>query len=62
MEWIIRYYDTIGFWVFVLDQIATATPEDMVICKLPIGRWDNMVVKGIKGMFKAILKREKGKG
>ncbi len=61
MNWVLNHYDQIGFWLFVLEKLASATPENLVICKVPIGKWDNQIVKGIKAVFKAVfLKGGKG--
>ncbi|KKL76027.1 hypothetical protein LCGC14_2048940, partial [marine sediment metagenome] len=43
MKWFLANYETIVFWVFVAEKLASATPENLVICKVPIGKWDNQI-------------------
>ena len=59
MDWIFAHYQDIAFGLLVADKIASLTPPSLVICKIPIGRWDNQIVDGLKNVFKAVLSGKK---
>lgn len=54
MEWVVAHLAEIGLAIMVLDRIAAATPEDLRILHIPIGKWDNQVVDFIKFVVKSI--------
>ncbi len=60
MEWIIEHYSDIGFWLFIAQTIASATPPNLVILGIPIGKVDNQIVGAIKAIFKGLFLRGKG--
>ena len=59
MNWIIAHYADIGLWLFIAQTIASATPPNLVVLGIPIGKVDNQIVDAIKAIFKAIFLRGK---
>ena len=53
--WMVAHAAEIGFGLLLADRIVAATPPDLVIWKIPIGKWDNQLVDGAKWAVKTIL-------
>lgn len=51
MEWIFSHLAEILLGLMIADKIAIATPPDLVIFKIPIGRYDDKIVKCLKSIF-----------
>uniref|UniRef100_A0A6M3JGN5 Uncharacterized protein n=1 Tax=viral metagenome TaxID=1070528 RepID=A0A6M3JGN5_9ZZZZ len=59
MNWILEHYVEVMAILWVLDQIAAATPEDWKIGKFPIGKYDNIVMSFIKSLVKKFIAKQK---
>jgi len=59
MDWIITHYLEIVFVLWILDQVAAATPKDFKIGKLEIGKYDNVIISFLKMLLAKIVNKDK---
>ena len=59
MTWIIAHWAEVGFAMMVLDRIATATPPDLKVWGVPIGKYDDQVEKVLKGSLSIVPGKRK---
>lgn len=59
MEWIIAHYAEIIAGLLLADRVAAATPETFRLFGIPIGKWDNQLVDGVRFLLSALLGKKK---
>ena len=57
MEWILAHWEGICFGIMVFDRIATATPENFRPLGIPVGKYDDQIVKVLKRVGGALFGR-----
>lgn len=55
MEWIIAHWAHIAFGLMVAERVAKETPPDLKIAGIPIGKYDDQVIKAIKNILSAVV-------
>lgn len=51
IDWILKHAIDIMAILWILDQFAAMTPENLKIGKFPIGKYDNIAVSFAKGFI-----------
>jgi len=58
VEWILSHATDIGFCLLIANAVAAATPPELKIAGIAVGKYDDVLVRGLRKVFFGFLKRD----